>query len=422
MKQDKNVNENRPTQNRSLSSSSGNRNPLISPRPGCRRNVRELSINTELAARGRPATKITHRAIQPPTPNTLETRQNLSIAEVMNSPLPLGTPTSVSPLHSDQKVSEIMDMFRQAYISSQAITPHPTFETLQDAIVREINSHEAFRRVPVPDPGPPFTPSPSEESFDGVLNVKRSPGSGSNRTVSLKDGQFSKLIRRSSFKKHTRARTSETGKSISTSVPSKAFRRASETTNRRRHTDAPPPTPGFFDTLETRPQRGTVRPEEQVTYMDLLLRSQKSSSNPGPKRYPDLGSHLDHVQRMSTASPDMSERSIPAPSVLHMRAQTSVSSGDSRTSFSAYESDEEVIQLPSVGVPFVQIQCVDEHNLSHVAENATSRNAYRLMNWPRKSNRSISLRGNAIKNGSSPSQPTPRIERWVRGMRSVESY
>ncbi|KAH8429576.1 uncharacterized protein LDX57_007244 [Aspergillus melleus] len=370
-----NMNENRPIHNRSSSSSRGSgssrpslyRSPLISPRLGSKKNIRDLSINTELAAHGRSNAKITHRAIQPPTPNTLE-RQNPSIAEVMNSPLPAGTPTSISPLPQSKRIEEIMDMFRKAHSASQAITPHPTFETLQDAIIREINSHEAFQRVPPPEQGPPFTPSPSQKTFK----------QGHNRTRSLKDGQFSKLARRGSVQKHARSKSSETRKSISTSVSPKVFR--------RRHTDAPPPSPGFFETSET----GRESSEEQMTYMDLLLRSEKHSPNPGSK---------------STISPPpMPERSKTAPSVLHLRAQTSVSSSEGRSSFSADDSDEEVIQLPSVGIPCVQIQGVDENNVSYVTGPTTPQTAYRLMNWPRKSNKSRS--------GSNR----------LQGMRSVESY
>ncbi|PLB51117.1 hypothetical protein P170DRAFT_509151 [Aspergillus steynii IBT 23096] len=397
MRQDKNMNENHPIYNRyrgsGYSRPSLHRGPLITPRLGSKKNVRDLSINTELAALGRSAAKISHRAIQPPTPNTLE-KQNPSIAEVMNSPLPAGTPTSISPLPtSNQKVAEIMEMFRQAYSTSQAITPHPTFETLQDAIIREINSHEAFNRVPPPERGPPFTPSPSQDTFEPDLDIRRAPGGGRSRSSSLKDGQISKLIRRGSFKNHSRSKSSETRKSKSSSVSPKIFR--------RRHTDAPPPSPGFLDTFETKKDGR----EEQVTYMDLLSRSEKLSPNSEPE---------------STLSPpQMPERSKTAPSVLHLRAQTSASSSESWNSLSVDDSDEEVIQLPSVDIPYVQIQGVDENSVSYVTGQTPPQDAYRLMNWPRKSRKSISLKNRP---GSNHSQPTPKLEHHVRGMRSVESY
>ncbi|KAL2862765.1 uncharacterized protein BJX67DRAFT_291418 [Aspergillus lucknowensis] len=355
----------------------------ISPRLGSKKNVRDLSINTELAARGRPK-KIVHRAIQPPTPSNHDMRQNPSIAEVMNSPLPVATPTP-SPLpSSNQKVAEIMDMFRKAYTSSQAITPHPTFETLQDAIIREINSHEAFQRVPVPEPGPPFTPSPSQGSFSKTPSPPKPSGS-----ISLKDGQLSKLIRKSSFKKHRRG--SEARKSISTTVPSNVLR---DTPSRRRHTDAPPPSPGFFETMDQQPSplRGPV------TYMDLLLHSEKPSLSQGTRNT--------SLNNGSRAHPTA------APSVLQMRAHTSPSTEDSSTILSTDDSDSDIIHLPSVsGLPRVQIHGVDENNVTYIAENTTPRNAYRLMNWHRKSSRSYTLRNSFARGGHhSPNG------------RSVESY
>ncbi|KKK20535.1 hypothetical protein ARAM_005869 [Aspergillus rambellii] len=344
------------------------KSPGFRPRSsGLKKNVRDLSINTELAALGRPH-NIAHRAIQPPTPSNLEGNQTSSIAEVMNSPLQIATPTSPAlsllPM-TNQKVAEIMDMFRRAYMSTQTISPHPTFETLQDAIIREINSHEAFQRVPVPEAGPAFTPSPSQDSFD-----KSAPALKPSSSTSLKDGQLSRLIRKGSLKRHMR--DSELRKSISTSVPSHVSR---QTPSRRRHTDAPHPTPGFFDTTEPNQITG----EETVTYMDLLLQTEKSTPQPCC------------ASGLSTT-----------PSILYMRAQTSGSDRESRASLSADDSDDEIIHLPSVGtIPQVQIHGVDENNVTYVAaENTTPRNAYRLMNWPRKSNRSVSWRSTLTRNGS----------------------
>ncbi|KAL3467868.1 hypothetical protein BJX64DRAFT_124233 [Aspergillus heterothallicus] len=359
----------------SLSSMPGEpKRPKYERKGSSKKNVLDLSINTELAARGRPK-KIVHRAIQPPTPSSHENKQNPSIAEVMNSPLPVATPTSTripSPLpSSNQKVAEIMDMFRKAYASSQAISPHPTFETLQDAIIREINSHEAFQRVPVPEPGPPFTPSPFQNSFKGPQNPRRASGS-----ISLKDGQLSKLIRKGSFKKHRLG--SEARKSISTSTPTTVPQGAP---NRRRHTDAPPPSPGFFETME----QPSNPPEQQPTYMDLILRSEKTN---GSKR-----------NRNTSMSNGSRPSSTAAPSVLHMRAQTSPSADDSPSSFSTNDSDSEIIHLPSVpSIPRVQIHGVDENNVTYVTENTSPRKAYRLMNWPRKSSRSRNLRHSFAKN------------------------
>ncbi|KAF9883441.1 hypothetical protein FE257_003485 [Aspergillus nanangensis] len=418
------TNENQPTPTQSSRSSTPlSQRPAMTPRSGSKKNVRDLSINTELAARGGSSAKIAHRAIQPPTPTSVEMKQNPSIAEVMNSPLPPGTPMSISS--SSPKVAEIMDMFRQAYASTQPVPTHPTFETLQEAIVREINSHEAFQRVPVPNPGPPFTPSPIQLSFDSS-----SPSAA--RTLSLK---------RPSFKKPRR--DSDARRSISTSVPSKVFRRASSSdlsspSRRRRHTDAPPPSPGLL--LHDQ----NPNPAPVTTYMDILLRSQKSSSlsfsstttrdhhhhppPPPPPRVPTLTHSHSSIQTTisSHGAPDIPTAA--SPSVFCMRAHTSASSSsDSHPSLSLDDdSDEEVIQLPSVGVPHVQIHAVDENNVAYLAENTSPQNAYRLMNWPRKlPGRSVSLRGDldaCRRQGQVSVSQRQRQRPVVRGVRSVESY
>lgn len=401
---------------------SRNRAPSFSTRPGVKKNVRDLSIDTELASQKKSVTKITHRSIQPPTPSSLETKQNPSIAEIMNSPLLASTPTPISALPSaNQKVAEIMDMFKQAYTSTHAITPHPTFETLQDAIVREINSHEAFRRVPVPEPGPPFTPSPYQDSFDRSFSSGGSSQSSMDRAHSLKDSQLSKLIQKSSFKRHRRG--SELHQSISTSVPSLMSRRTSESSGRRRHTDAPPPSPGFFDTLDPSHQGISAKQsEEQITYMDLLHRTQKPPTGTRSRKASGASRNLGQAQQpIGSMSNGMSETLHKTPSVFYMRAQTSPSLNSNRPRFPADDSDdEEVIQLPSIESPQLQIHGVDENNVVFVAENTTPRTAYKLMNWPRNSGRSVSLKGSATA-GSEASSSTRRIP-LVRNTRSVETY
>ncbi|KAJ5497250.1 hypothetical protein N7463_009237 [Penicillium fimorum] len=171
--------------------------------PCSKKNARGLSINTQLATKGRP--KIGHRAIQPPTPSTGELRQTPNIAEVMSSPLSIPIPINPQKSPSRFKASDIMDFFSKAYKASQI--SHPTYETLQDAIVREVNSHEAFRRVPVPAPGPPFTPSPEQDEFTNSFR----PASALHRSASAKN----RLMNRNSFK---HKRTPEIRRSISTSV------------------------------------------------------------------------------------------------------------------------------------------------------------------------------------------------------------
>jgi hypothetical protein len=393
-----------------------------SPRLNSKKNVRDLSINTELAARGKPKSRISHCAIQPPTPSNYDFKQNPSIAEVMNSPLPLRTPTLMFPLPPSNQKAEIVGMFKQALNSSAVtISPHPTFETLQDAIVREINSHEAFRRVPVPvlEAGPLFTPSPSQDSFDrDEISATRGP----TRSFSTKEMQFSKLIRRSSFKKHKRG---SERKSISTTTPGMVFRRGSPSSRRRRHTDAPPPSPGFLDVPQDRTLADNDQPkeQEQVTYMDILLRSQESPPNSKLRRSPEAIRGFGRTQSTGTlGSYSFSDRSNQTPSVYYMRAQTYSSSSDGRNSFSADGSDEEIIQLPNIATSGVQIQAVDENNVTYMMGTTTPRNAYRLMNWPRGTRRTFSSRGSSVVSASKSAHHPPRHEHLIRSARSVESY
>ncbi|RAL04748.1 uncharacterized protein BO80DRAFT_207832 [Aspergillus ibericus CBS 121593] len=384
--------------------SSTDENQVVQDAPNTRsakKNVRDLSINTKLAARGRPTTKLAHRAIQPPTPSATDAKQTPSIAEVINSPLPVGTPTSISPLPPfNEKVAEIMDMFKQAFASTQAVTPHPTFETLQDAIVREINSHEAFQRLSFPTE-PSLTPSPSQESFDRALHVPLCPGSGLERSLSAKERQFSKRIGKNSFKKHKRS--PDQRKSISTSVPLTAFR-ASDTTRRRRHTDAPLPSLGCLATGEMTEQH-IERSGEQTTYMDLLLQSEKDLENIPIN--PQLHGHINQSMSTRTNSSYGELEDIGrAPSILHMRAQAS-QSRDSQLSYTEDDSDEEIIQLPSVGeMPQVCIQTVNRNNVtSQTIKKTTPRNTYTL--WPRKSSANTSTR-TTISSDRIPSRTSSR--------------
>lgn len=374
VKQDKSVKEPSPVRGTSSTADqrpSSTRNYSLPARPTTsRKNTLNLSIDTELAARGRP-NKVTHRAIQPPTPSNNDLKCNPSIAEIMNSPLPSGTPNSISPLPSaNPKVAEIMDMFRQAYTSTKAISPHPTFETLQDAIVREINSHEAFQRLPVPEQGPPFTP-PSQESFDKNKNLPKTPkisGPGGPG----KDNQFSKLIKPTSFMKHRRG--SEAHRSISTSVPSKVMARVSTSGSRRRHTDAPPPSPSLLDTIE--PAQGTSN--EHTTYTDFPIRSQTASPGASKKRSVSISKSLVPSQSVNTLSSHGSSSNA-APSVYCLRAQTSASSTDGRNSFLSDDGDDDVLQLPSPSLAEPRVQI-----------NAAG-NAYRPMNWQSSSKCHLSL-------------------------------
>lgn len=374
--------------------------PAAAPRTSSKKNIRDLSINTELATQGKSA-KPSHRAIQPPTPSSNDMKYNPSIAEVMNSPLPSGTPTSISPLpSSNSKVVEIMDMFKRAYTSTQDMSPHPTFETLQDAIVREVNSHEAFQRLPAPETGPPFTPSPSQKSFDENANPPKtskisSSGPNKNGNGPGKESQFSKLIKPGSSKKSRKG--FEPRRSISASIPSKVLGRVSVSSSRRRHTDAPAPSPGFFDTTDPVPERVHQMPGKLC--MDVRPRSQTTSA---PKKgSASLSNTLDHAQSIGTLS---SHGSSTTPSVYYMRAQTSPSS-DGQTSISVDDTDDDVLHLPSPTMTGSrQIRGIDKDN------------AFQLVNWQQSAQQNMAIKGSTTVTETSLSPRSSTSGQWARPM------
>ncbi|KAJ6113542.1 hypothetical protein N7523_006859 [Penicillium sp. IBT 18751x] len=367
-----------------------------------RKNVRDLSINTKLAAAGRP--KIAHRAIQPPTPSNNDMKRAPSIAEVMNSPLPTSSPVPLSPDNPSPrfKASEMMDLFNKAYMSTQAISSHPTYETLQDAIVREINSHEAFRNVPVPVAGPPFTPTATQGSFD-PMNI------GLNRSASV--GSISRLMRKGSFKKHKR--NSEFRRSISSSI----LRRGP---GQRRHTDAPPPTPGFLADIDreedgTRPNTG-----EELTYMDVLIRAGNGKPSTSHSKTPSASTSRKRdsasTSNMSTLARSTTEISTTTTGIVYCM-QAHSSSNDSQDEHE--DSDDEIIQLPSVSVspPRVQIEGVDENNVHYLIDSSTPIDAEKLINWPQRA-RNINSQIGCERSLS----PRTRARMQLRGARSVETY
>lgn len=406
------------TLSRSSSMKSNDSSPSASRPSSPGRNIRDLSINTELATRGKATPKISHRAIQPPTPGNQDMRQNPSIAEVMNTPVPDGTPTTISPA----KVEEIMDMFKQAYIPSQTpnanMNTQSTFESLQDAIIRQVNSHEALRSRPVPAPGPPFTPS--QEAFGSTPITPKPSYPGLRRSISAKEGQFAKLIKVGSSKKHHR-RGSESGKSLSflPKGSDKLLRFAPGSARRRRHTDAPPPSAGLFDS-----DRSKQGPEDQVTYMDVLMCSGNESSAPRHNSDP-TARNISRSQ--STAS--LSRMNIDqAPSVCYMRAQTSASLRDSRTRFSAYNPDDDndsIIHLPSVETPRAQVHGVDKNNVKYIVQNSTPSDAYKLMDWPQRTSRHSNSDHESHFFNDTNSFPLPPLSRpgqQLRMSRSMETY
>ncbi|KAJ5298484.1 uncharacterized protein N7443_006604 [Penicillium atrosanguineum] len=376
--------------------------PALASGSKSRKNVRDLSINTKLAASGRP--KIAHRAIQPPTPSNNDMKRAPSIAEVMNSPLPTSSPIPLGPDNPSPrfKASEMMDLFNKAYRSTQAVSPHPTYETLQDAIVREINSHEAFRNVPVPVAGPPFTPTATQGSFD-PKNI------GLNRSASV--GSISRLMRKGSFKKHKW--NSESRRSISSSV----LRRGP---GQRRHTDAPPPTPGFLADIQK--EQDGMRPNtgEELTYMDVLIRAGNDNPSTSHSKTPFASAsrkrHSASTSNLSTLARSTTEISTTTTGTVYCM-QAHSSSNDSQNEHE--DSDDEILQLPSVSIspPRVQIEGVDENNVRYVIDSSTPVDAEKLINWPQRA-RNISSQIGCERSLS----PRTRARMQLRGARSVETY
>jgi hypothetical protein len=303
----------------------------------------------------------------------------------------------------------MMDFFKHAYMSTQAMSSHPTYESLQDAIVREINSHDAFKSVPVPIAGPPFTPTDQDKFVHG-------PRTDLNRSASA--GQLSKIMRKSSFKKHKR--DIESRQSVS-SVQSKSFLR----TARRRHTDAPLPSPELVAELQQ--SRQTDQPgNEQLTYMDILRASSVKSTNSRQGMRSELVANIPiDLSNAPRSTPD--SRPITAGTVYCMQAHSDSSNyRENRSSVTGSqgtyeESDDEIIHLPSVGTPppRVQIEGVDENNVRYVIDSATASDAHKLMSWPQRVRRANSPQPTSCENSLSP---LARARMQLRGTRSVETY
>ncbi|KAJ5488735.1 hypothetical protein N7539_003625 [Penicillium diatomitis] len=348
-----------------------------------RRNVRDLSIDTGLAAQSR--TDIAHRAIQPPTPSSFETHLTPSIAEIMHSPLPQLTPREPSP---NSKVLEMMDLFNRMYFSTQPVTNHPAFETLQDAIVREINSHDAFKRVSVPDMGPPFTPSPAQDMFD---NQPCPPEPGLSRSLSARS--LSKIMRGSSFSK--RSRYAENRTSTSTSVSHKPreslLRKLSTASSRRRHTDAPAPSPGLLGDNSLVQGIASVPPPSHIEGVSDTSNDALSSSTPARSWSLRKHSNRDSTSTTPSVGQFLPERAITPGSIgsIHYLQAKSTCPRDYQDRDTHEDSDDDIIHLPSVALPprRVRVDAVDENNVRYMIDPSVSADAHRLINWPRRSNR-----------------------------------
>ncbi|KAL1998997.1 hypothetical protein VTN02DRAFT_5220 [Thermoascus thermophilus] len=317
-----------------------------------RKNVRDLSINTELAASGRQ--KIEHCAIQPPTPRQYLAGPGPSIAEIVNSPMPAVIPQPTA----SYDVEEIMDMFRQAYKPSQPTSPHPTFETLHDAIIREINSHEAFRNLPVPDMGPAFTPSPSQETFGSDITLVGS-GSSQGSGSSDKENQVTRLILKGSL-----GRMRRNSDAVSKVFPptntakghDKVFKRGPDLPlpgRRRRHTYGQPPTPGLIESVQRDQQVQGGKFKEDGTLRSGLPKVLHGRAKSDSKRIPSPREASAVLNRQ--------------PSVRRMRAHSSASVRASRIDFSPDHDKDCIIPLPHVdGPPHVQIRSVDDNNVTYI--------------------------------------------------------
>ncbi|EED18164.1 conserved hypothetical protein [Talaromyces stipitatus ATCC 10500] len=166
-----------------------------------KKNVRDLSINTNITAMKKPSIRIEHCAIQPPTPlNPASIAQNASIDEIVHTPLLTVNPNNIAPQPSPAAldIDEILKILKQAYDHpSQKASPlYPTFETLQEIIIREINSHDAFRKVPVPN-DVFFTPPSSDDSADDDILLPP-PGPSRVKPLPERESPLSRLIRRRS--------------------------------------------------------------------------------------------------------------------------------------------------------------------------------------------------------------------------------
>ncbi|KAK2877255.1 hypothetical protein FQN49_001294 [Arthroderma sp. PD_2] len=175
---------------------------LLSPntaRRGSKRNVRDLSINTQLAAPGKKFAKVSKLPVVPVAAPPCRDL-NASLDEIVNSPISLTSPINPSPRLS---ALEMMNLFKQAYTSSQTASSHPTFESLQDAIIREINSHDAFSHIS-PQSLSPISPVPSLTpglNSDGKSTGRFSsrPMTALSRSKSLSSRDGSTISKRSSL-------------------------------------------------------------------------------------------------------------------------------------------------------------------------------------------------------------------------------
>ncbi|KAK2742926.1 hypothetical protein FQN57_005056 [Myotisia sp. PD_48] len=226
-----------------------------------KKNVHALSINTKLAAPKTLFVKVTGQSADFPI-STPQTEDSVSIAEIVSSPAGI-SPTIASARSTNYNVKEIMNLFKQAYASSQSPNPHPTFETLQDAIVREINSHDAFRQLNSdgsfqnpPDLSPDLSPDGQPLHHENYITSQ--PPS---RSTSGKDGKWQpRVAGRASFRKQRRS-SDCSGRELSFPALKGIGPNGSiGNVPRRRHTYAQPPSHELMGKYKNRQSFTSRRP------------------------------------------------------------------------------------------------------------------------------------------------------------------
>ncbi|EGD86055.1 hypothetical protein H113_07037 [Trichophyton rubrum MR1459] len=241
-------------------------NRLLSPnsaRRRVKRNVRDLSINTQLAAPGKKFAKISKKSPLRPVPVSPCREPSATLDEIVNSPTALTSPINPSPRLTGFTASEMLNLFKQACASSQTNAARPTFESLQDTIIREINSHDAFSHINPQSPNP-VSPVPSltpDLSTNGKQMEKDTarPMTALSRTRSVSSREGS-LRSKLSFCCDHQLRPESQGREISfPAIKELDLENSNSVALKRRHScsqPAPGPRVRIFEPDDSSPTRG----------------------------------------------------------------------------------------------------------------------------------------------------------------------
>jgi hypothetical protein len=154
--------------------------------------------------------------------------------------------------------------------------------------------------------------------------------------------------------------------------------------------------------------------------MDVLIRAgnDKPSTSHSKNASSRKRGHSVSTSNLSTLARSNLDMPSTAGTVYCMQAHST--SNDSQNSSDHEDSDDEILQLPSVSVspPRVQIEGVDENNVRYVIDSSTGVDAEKLMNWPQRSRRTNSPQTGCERSLS----PLSRARMQLRGSRSVEIY